>query len=57
MESQDRTLYLKGKVAWEFILISSAMMKIHLPLGEDQLVLRQPSFNNLPLAALCSYKD
>lgn len=39
MESQDMTLYLKGKVAWEFILISSAMMKIHLPLGEEQPVL------------------
>lgn len=50
MESQDLTLYLKGKVAWEFILISSAMMKIRLSIGEEQPVLWQSSFTKLPLA-------
>lgn len=50
------TVYLKGEVAWEFILISFAVMEIRLPIGEEQPVLWQASFTNLPLAVLCSYK-
>ena len=56
MESQDMTVYLKGEGAWEFILISFAVMEIRLPIGEEQPVLWQASFTNLPLAVLCSYK-
>lgn len=38
------TVYLKGEVAWEFILISFAVVEIRLPIGEEQPLLgRHPS--------------